>query len=276
MGDRCAGEFPGFTNIEKEEGLSGLDRGVEIDGGDFRMLVCFVAAAGPLQFSKLMDACLGAAERAAGVEGEFKALELVMEKVTGEQLAGKADADSGQKFDRFGGHQTAAKAGEDAEDACFITIGDAACIRSFGEKAAITGEGGAGIEEGDLGGKLVDGAKYQGPLGKKTGVVGEIAGGEIVRAVDDESVGLDQLPGIVELKTLLQSDDFDMGVVGPKSGGESFGFWSADIRSSESDLTVQVAFVDGIGVDQGDATNSGGGEIGSCWATQAAGPDDED
>ena len=276
MGDRGAGEFPGFTNIEKEQGLSGLDRGVELDGGDFRILVRFVATARPLQFSKLMDTRLGAAERAGGVAGELKALELVMEKITGEKLTGKPDTDSGQKFDRFGGHQTAAKAGEDAEDTRFITIGDAACIRRFWEKAAIAGEGGAGVEERNLGGKLMNGAEDQGTFGKKTGVVGEVTGGEIVRAVDDESVGLDQLPGIVQLEALLKGDDFDMGVVGPKSGGESFGFGSADIRSRESDLTVQVAFVYGIGIDQGDATNSGGGEIGSCWATQAAGPDDED
>ena len=58
--------------------------------------------------------------------------------------------------------------------------------------------------------------------------------------------------------------------------GSGLAFWATDIVGAEEDLSLQIAFVDDIGLDEAEAADAGGGEVHEGGRPEAADADAED
>ena len=119
-------------------------------------------------------------------EAEFA--EFHFERVEEEQAADERTALAEGEFQDFRGLDGADDAGQNAQDAAFGATGDHAGRRRFGIKAAVTRAVEMRREDAGLALEPEDRAVNVGLFEQDAGVVGEVAGGKIVRAIDDDVV----------------------------------------------------------------------------------------
>ena len=107
------------------------------------------------------------------------------------------------------------------------------------------------------------------------GVVDQVAGGEVVRAVEHHIVPPHDLEGIVGPQGLAIADDLDIGVeiLDPLDGGVDLGL--ADGALAVQDLALEIAAVDVVVVDDADRPHPGGCQIERRRRTQPAGADQQ-
>jgi len=110
--------------------------------------------------------------------------------------SGKGLAKAKEILDRFGGLPRANNAAEGAENACLRTVGDRSRLGRMREKTAIAGRSGGGVKDTHLSLKLKNAAVNEGLSGQPGGIIDEIAGGEVVRSVNDEVILADEGFGI--------------------------------------------------------------------------------
>ena len=108
---------------------------------------------------------------------------------------------------------------------------------------------------------------------KHGSVVDEVAGGEVVAAVDDEVVVGEQRDGVVNVESELVQANRDERV-DPKDGvARALRLGPADIGGAVDDLALQVGLVDGVEVDDAQRADTGSGQIQQRRRTQPAGAD---
>jgi len=134
----------------------------------------------------------------------------------------------------------------------------------------------AGIEGGGLALEAEDARVHVGLSLQDRYVVSEVARGEVVRAVHEDVVILEEVVGVVRLETRLVGVDLDVGIQLLQAilGGLQLG--AADVAHPEEDLAVQVAPVHDIEVHETETTHAGGGEVQGGGAAETARPDHED
>ena len=92
-------------------------------------------------------------------------------------------------------------------------------------------------------------------------VVDQIAGGEVIGAVDDEVVGGEQFDGVIDAQAELVQFHRDerVGLTQGITGALRLG--PADIGGAVDDLALQIGLVDHIEVDDAQRSDTGGGQI---------------
>ena len=110
---------------------------------------------------------------------------------------------------------------------------------------------------------------------KYAGVVDHVAGREVVGAVDDQVVVLEDLEDVVVVEPHVVQDHLDERVdLGDRLPGR-LGLRPADVGLPVDDLALQVRLVDLVELDDAERADAGGGEVEQRRAAQAARADDE-
>src|SRR5581483_10479302 len=99
----------------------------------------------------------------------------------------------------------------------------------------------------------------------------EVTRGEVVRAVDDQVVFLQQAFHVVGAQALVMQRDFYAWVERGQGHARRFGFRHADARIGMDHLPMQIGTLDAVVIDQRELPYPGGGEIKRCRRTEAAG-----
>ena len=218
---------------------------------------------------------VGAADGAVGILAELHGAEAHGEGVDEQEAADEGLADAEDELDDFGGLDDADEAGEDAEDAAFGAAGDEAWRWWFGIEAAVAGAFFGG-EDGGLAFEAEDAAVGVGLAGEDAGVVDQVAGLEVVGAVGDDVVVLEDLERVGAGEHGVVLDDVGVFVEALEGdlGGVDFEF--ADGGLGVNDLALKVGFVDDVEVDEADGAYAGGSEIEGERGAEASGADAED
>src|SRR5207248_10526791 len=124
-------------------------------------------------------------------------------------------------------------------------------------QAAVAAGPGRGGEVRHLALEAVDGAVDQRLLEEEGGVVGEVPGREVVGAVDDQVVGLEDLERVLRVDVQAVLDDLDVGVDGLQGLGGGLRLRLANVGGAVKDLALQVAGVDLVEVDDAQGAHAG-------------------
>ena len=146
-------------------------------------------AAESLVVDQLGDFRVRAAHLAVGVLAQLDELEGHIQGVVQQQLADQRLADAQDQLDRLGGLQGADGAGQHAQHAALGAGGHQPGRRRLGEQAAVA-RAAFGVEHAHLPVEAEDRAVHVRLASQHAQVVGQVAGGEVVRAVDDQVVAL--------------------------------------------------------------------------------------
>ncbi len=266
--------FPGGIDVELDA-VVGVDGLGGIGGGE---------SAEFLIVDELGDGGVVSAGGAIFVAAETEGTELHVEGVEDLEAAEERRTDAGDDFDGFVSLNGADDAAHGAHDAAFGAAWDHSGGRRFGVLAAVAAgldglasefaqvRGEDGVEAFEAEDRAIDVDFFE----ENAGVVDEVAGGEIVGAVDDDVVGGDPLHGVFGGDAALVFDDFGVGVEGNELllGGVEFGL--SDVVGGVEDLALEVGVVDGVELDEAEGSDAGGGEVEGDGAAEAAGADDED
>lgn len=152
------------------------------------------------------------AEGAVGIALDFDFAEGGGEGAVVDEATEWGRADLGEELDRFHRLETANNSGEHAQDTCFGSGGDGAIGGGFREEAAIARAAKVGCEDGDLAFELENGAVNEGLFEKEGGVVGREAGGEVIGAVEEGIVVLEEVERVFGSEAAGVEGDFDVGI----------------------------------------------------------------
>jgi hypothetical protein len=116
---------------------------------------------------------------------------------------------------------------------------------------------------------------HQRLAGKEAGIVDEELRREVIHAVEHHIVVADNLQGIACRQTLFIHHDVHVGIerLDLLLAGQDLG--TADIRRVMDDLTLEIAQVHDIAIDEPDRADSGGCQVQGCRRTKASGADHE-
>jgi hypothetical protein len=181
-----------------------------------------------------------AADGAGGIAAELEFAEAGAEGVRMEKAAEEGFAVLGEELDGFGGLEGADESGEDAKDAGGIAVGHGAGSGGDGKHAAVTRSPKVGSEDANLSFELMDRAVDEGFFQPNAGVAGEVAGGEVVAAIENEVVVRGNCQGVrggegFGMKVYLQ-----FGIEGAEAAGGGVDFELAEVFGGEKDLALEV------------------------------------
>ncbi|MGY2931444.1 hypothetical protein ACVWZ6_001046 [Bradyrhizobium sp. GM6.1] len=128
----------------------------------------------------------------------------------------------------------------------------------------------------DGGQRAIEGAERrrdQRPLGEEAGVRGQIAGREIVGAVEHEVIVPDQRQRIVGIEPGGVTDEADMRVERRDPFGRALDLVPADIGRGVNDLALEVRQRHHVVIDHAERTDAGGRQIHQSGRTEPAGAD---
>src|SRR5580658_9701897 len=237
-------------------------------------------------FSRLLDAAelvivdqlfdlVGSAGGAAWILAQLEGAEVHAQSVDEKQATDEWVADAEDELDDLGGLNDSDEARQDAEDAAFGAGWDQAGGWGFGVEAAVA-VAFLGGEYRGLALKAEDGTVCVGLACEDAGVVDEVARLEVVGAVGDDVVVLEDLEGVGrgehrvvlhDVGVLVQALDHLLGGVDLE---HSHGVLGVD------DLALQIRFVDDVEVYEAEGAYPGGGEVEGEGGAEAAGADAED
>ena len=127
-----------------------------------------------------------------------------------------------------------------------------------------------GLEGGDLAVEAQHRARDECPPGGYGGVVDEVAGGEVVAAVEDEVVVAEEPGGVGFSQPFVVGLDADGGVERPDGGGGALGLGPADAVRAVDHLALEVGDIDIVVVDDAERADPSGGEIEQDRRAEAA------
>jgi hypothetical protein len=146
--------------------------------------------------------------------------------------------------------------------------------RGLWMQAAVARPAGRG-EHGGLPLELRDAAVDVRRTGHHARVVHEIAGREVVGAVDHDIHALGEAPRVAGSEGFVDERDLDVRVEASDPLPRDLELRPPDVVAAVQDLSLQVRRVDVIEVDEGQLTDAGGGEVHGGRRSQAAGADEE-
>src|SRR5499425_481298 len=215
-----------------------------------------------------------AAQRALRIAPQLDFAETHAEGVVGEEAADQRLTDAEEQLDRFGGLHHADDAWEHAQDAGLASGGDEAGWWRRGIEAAIARTL-VGREDRGHALELEDGAVDIGLAGQIAGVVDEVARVEVVRAVDDEIVVLDDVHHVVHVDPHGQLDDVRVRVEGLDGLRSRVHLGSAHTRRSVKDLALEIRYVHHVAVHEADGAHACRGQVECGRRSEAARSDKE-
>ena len=105
------------------------------------------------------------------------------------------------------------------------------------------------------------------------GVVDEVAGGEVVRAVEDEVVAGEQVQGVGRVEADVVQPDVNERVQRGDGVPRGFDLGPADVRDAVDHLPLEVAQVHVVVVDDPQGPHAGGGQVQQGRRAQSPGAD---
>src|SRR5262249_47165701 len=93
------------------------------------------------------------------------------------------------------------------------------------------------------------------------GVVDQVAGGEVIGAVDDQVVPGEDLQGVVAVQRLLVQDHVDQRVDLGDAAARGLGLRPAHVGHPVDDLALQVRLLDPVEVDDAQRADTRGGQV---------------
>src|SRR5262245_45680531 len=230
---------------------------------------------------EIAEAGIAAVQRIVGVPAISDRAHPRLERIIEEQPADEAIANLKQLLHHFDRGKRADDARDRPENAGLGAWRDRAFRGRLGEEAAIGGArlaplvGLESAEGRDVTVERTEGGEDERLLGEITGIVDEIARGEIVGAVSDDVVTADDGKGIrgheagrVETGRHMRIEAFD------RRGGAP-GLGPAHALGIVDDLAVEIVETDAVAVDDPDFADTGSGEIKHERRAEPAGADDE-
>jgi hypothetical protein len=101
-------------------------------------------------------------------------------------------------------------------------------------------------------------------------IVDEVPGGEVVGAVEDQVVTVEQVDGVVPIKPdLIQMDAHQRVDLGDRVA-RGLGFGPTDIADAVDDLTLQIRLLDDVVVHDADRADPGRGQVEQRWRAETA------
>ena len=198
----------------------------------------FREAAEELIIDEFGDGGAVSAHGAGRVASDLERSELRFERVVHQQLADEGFAEAHDELGRFRRLNGAHGAAQRAEHARVLAGGHHTGGRRFGIEAAVAGSALTGVVDGRLALELEDGGVDDGFSEKYRCVVHEIAGGEIVRPVDDDVVVLQEVERVVAVDSLLVRDDVHVRVQRGEGGPCAFDLGGAHAIVRVDDLAL--------------------------------------
>ena len=210
-----------------------------------------------------------------GVRGERHGLPGSGAHVVDEDGADERRAVAEDELDHLGGHRDAESAGHHAEHAALRAGRHAARRGDVGVEVAVDGAA-SGVEHAELPARAEHRAPHVRDPEDGGGVGHEVAGLEVVGAVEHDVVAVQHVEHGVPAQALTVGGDGDLGVESGERAGGGIDLGPADVGGAVDDLPVEVAQVDGVVVDDAERADPRAGEVEGRRGTEAARPDAQD
>ena len=165
--------------------------------------------------------------------------------------------------------------GEGSEDSGFGTIGHRIGGRGVGEKATVAGAFATRIKDRDLAVELEDGPVDEGFLKKKSAVVGEVASGKVVGAVEDEVVRPGKFHRIINREADRVLLDYEVRIEFLQPRGSRFHLGGIDLFFAKENLALKVGPLHMIGINQSNFSHARCREIESGGGPEASTTNDQ-
>ena len=198
-----------------------------------------------------------------GQSGFFLQLELAEahgERVDEQKAADERLALAEDELDDLGGLNDADQAGQDAQHAALGAAWNHAGRRRLGIEAAIAGALARGKDAG-LAFEAEDRPVDVGLAQQHAGIVDQVARGEVVSAVGDDVVVLEDLEGVGAREHGLVLDDVERGIERDEFFFGGVELFAANVFGRVDDLALQIAGVDDVEVDEAQCADAGRGQI---------------
>lgn len=214
-------QFKRFTHIDEDGGCRFLiQQGLRFGHGNFKWVVglvhfgridCF-ANRGVTRRINVSDGGMRAAQRAglAGSNGE--SLDMMAQRIVGQQPAPQRLGATGDKFDHFHRLHAANDAAQCADYAGLAATGHAAGGGWLREQTAITRSSMGGIKHADLALKFEYAAMHERPLGEASRVVVQVAHGKIIGPIHNDVVTRKKRDGVLRGDAVGMGDKAHVGV----------------------------------------------------------------
>ena len=201
-----------------------------------------------------------AANGALGVLAQLQFAEPHAERVVQQQASHQRLADPDDQLHRFRGLDQPDGARQNPQHAAFGAAWHQARRWWLGEEAAIAGAISRAEDRG-LSFESEDRTVNVRFAEQDAGIVGEIAGGEVVGAIDHDVVLANDVEriGCREPRFVQLGPDVRIDVRDAVAGRSEFG--TADVLGAMEDLALQVARFHHIEVDESERTDTGGGKV---------------
>ncbi len=187
-------------------------------------------------------------------------------------------ADAGEQLDGLVDLDRADAGAQHAEHAALGAARHHARRRGLGVEAAVAGRVGTlegRPEDAGLAVEAVDRAPDVGLVQEVRRVVDHVARREVVGAVDDQVVVLEDLEHVVVLEALVVHDHVDQRVGLGDRLACRLGLRLADVGLAVDHLALQVGLVDLVELRDAEGADPGGGQVEQGRAAETTGADDE-
>ena len=196
-------------------------------------------AAELLVVDQLLDRRVGAAHRAIRILAQLQLAEAHLQRVVDHEAADQRLADAEDDLHRLGRLDHADDAGQHAEHAALGAARDQPRRRRLGIEAAVA-RAVLGAEHRRLALEAEDRAVGVRDAEQHAGVVHQVARREVVGAVEDDVVALEDLERVLRRERLAVGQDVDLRVDRVDLGLRRFQLRAADVGRRVDDLALQV------------------------------------
>ena len=273
-------ELVRLAHVEQEERRARVDPRLELLAPSFPAPpgpAAAVAAAGAnaaelLVVDRAFDRRMIAADRARRIAPQLQLAELHAPGVVEQQPPDERRAGAENQLDRFGRLDGADDAGQHAQHAAFGAARDEPGWRRLGIEAAIAR---ARRRSRTPTPALRSGrcCRRRSDLEEDARVVDEVARREVVGAVEDDVVVVEELERVRRGEARLVGLDVDLGVERGQAVASGLQLRAADVRRAMQNLSLKVALVDGVEIDDAERADAGRGQVQRRRRSQAAGAD---
>src|SRR3984957_3102970 len=258
--------FVRFAHVENEKIVALVETRLQFLRCDLwnaqvRSLRFFAANSAELVvIDELVDRAMLAAHRAIRILAQLQFAELHSERIEQKQATNETVAFSKNQLDRFHRLNRSDDSWQDTENTAFRARRNESRRRRFGIKAAVARPVGH-AEHGDLSLEAEDRSVHVGLAEQDARIVDQIARREIVGAVDDDVVILEQFERVAAFELRFVRLNLDIWIQVREPLLRRLGFRLADIARTERNLPLQIRKVDNVEIDEPEFADSGRGEI---------------
>src|SRR5690242_20604015 len=241
-------------------------RDLNIRGGSF-----FAAhAAKFIVVDELVNRAIRTAHRTLGIFTQFEFTEAHSQRVKQEQASNEIVAAAENQFDGLHGLNGPDDPGQNAKHSAFCARRHKPRRRRFGIEAAVARAIGH-AENGGLPFETENRTVDVRLAEQNASVVDQVASREIVRAIHDDVVVLEELKRVRAGQLRFDGFDLNVRIEIRKARARSLAFGLAHVAGAKSDLALKIGEIHNVEVNQAQLAHAGGGKIQAEWCAESAG-----